>query len=253
MFKLNKRTNSISISDGDRESINSQIDSFYQKLSIAGKPTDKIDNISKLFKALLEHAAGTVEPEYSHQVTSHSIESFDENEKHAVLMEKIELFKSRIPGVNKETVDTPSALQIALDTCIDYDSSNLISSHQDSDKHAYLLMLLDKVREKLGDQVAVDAQIIEHALNETLKEHTPTEIEKEVIKEVEKPRGANEIRYTLTENERILITEIANRRFGRKKSPELESLDDLAKKLAFNDGSIFNLSGEFFTGVHWKR
>ena len=79
------------------------------------------------------------------------------------------------------------------------------------------------------------------------------EVEKEVVKTVEKTLENNQILLTLTDGENatidkkmLLLDEIKNRRFRKYKVEE--TIPELCEKLIFNDNSIFNLGGEFFTG-----
>jgi hypothetical protein len=46
----------------------------------------------------------------------------------------------------------------------------------------------------------------------------------------------------------ILLDEIAKRRQKKYKTETPESIPELIEKLVFNDGTIFNLHGEFHTG-----
>lgn len=86
------------------------------------------------------------------------------------------------------------------------------------------------------------------------KEPQTIEVEKEVVKTVERTFENNEILLTLTdegnktiEKKLILLNEIAKRR-NRKFGGTPEPVEALCEKMIFNDGTIFNLSGEFFTG-----
>lgn len=87
-------------------------------------------------------------------------------------------------------------------------------------------------------------------------ENTPEiiEVEKEVVKTVDKQLENNQILLTLKdegtktiEKKLILLQEISKRRH-KKYGGVPEPIEELCEKLIFNDGTIFNLSGEFHTG-----
>jgi len=96
--------------------------------------------------------------------------------------------------------------------------------------------------------------VLKTAIENAEKEPQTIEVEKEVVKTVEKQLENNQILLTLTdegnktiEKKLILLTEIAKRRY-KKYGGIPEPVEALCEKLIFNDGTIFNLSGEFFTG-----
>lgn len=95
--------------------------------------------------------------------------------------------------------------------------------------------------------------VLKTAIENAEKEPQTVEVEKEVVKTVEKTLENNQILLTLTDSENItvdkkmlLLDEIKNRRFRKYKVEE--TIPELCEKLIFNDGTIFNLAGEFFTG-----
>lgn len=70
------------------------------------------------------------------------------------------------------------------------------------------------------------------------------------VKEVPALVGENQLLITLTENptrQRAILREIASRRASRYKT-DPDTPEALAEKMIFNDGTIFNLGGEFYTG-----
>ena len=96
--------------------------------------------------------------------------------------------------------------------------------------------------------------VLKTAIEKAEIEPQTIEVEKEVVKTVEKQLENNEILLTLTdegnktiEKKLILLNEIAKRR-NRKFGGVPEPVEVLCEKLIFNDGTIFNLHGEFFTG-----
>lgn len=98
-----------------------------------------------------------------------------------------------------------------------------------------------------------DVEVLSEAMILAVKEPEIKEIEKEVIKTVPQELESNQILITLSndkmgtaENKLILLDEIQKRR--NKKFNQLEPIPELCEKLIFNDNSIFNLGGEFFTG-----
>lgn len=95
--------------------------------------------------------------------------------------------------------------------------------------------------------------ILKTAIENAEIEPQTIEVEKEVVKTVEKQLENNQILLTLTDSENItvdkkmlLLDEIKSRRFRKYKVEE--TIPELCEKLIFNDGTIFNLAGEFFTG-----
>jgi len=92
------------------------------------------------------------------------------------------------------------------------------------------------------------------AIKNAEKEPQTVQVEKEVVKTVEKQLENNEILITLSddgaktiEKKLILLQEISKRRY-KKYGGTPEPVEVLCEKMIFNDGTIFNLSGEFFTG-----
>lgn len=70
------------------------------------------------------------------------------------------------------------------------------------------------------------------------------------VKEVPTPVADNQLLITLTENpsrKRALLREISKRR-ADKYGNAPETPEELAEKMIFNDGTVFNLGGEFYTG-----
>lgn len=72
------------------------------------------------------------------------------------------------------------------------------------------------------------------------------------IKEIEVPVliSENQLLINFSENperKRELLLEISRRR-AEKYNTDLEPIEELAEKLLFNDGTVFNLGGEFYTG-----
>lgn len=108
--------------------------------------------------------------------------------------------------------------------------------------------------ENIGIAVAKPIiDVLKTAIENAEKQPQTVEVEKEVVKTVERTLENNEILLTLTDSENItvdkkllLLDEIKNRRFRKYKQEE--TIPELCEKLIFNDGTIFNLGGEFFTG-----
>lgn len=99
-----------------------------------------------------------------------------------------------------------------------------------------------------------DAEVLSGAMILAVKEPEIKEIEKEVIKTVPQELESNQILITLSndkmgsaENKLIVLEEIQKRR--NKKFKQLEPIPELCEKLIFNDNTIFNLGGEFYTGL----
>lgn len=77
----------------------------------------------------------------------------------------------------------------------------------------------------------------------------------ETTLEIEKELTDSQYIITLTdqpkapiEKKKILIDEIAKRRQSKYKFLTIESHSELMEKMIFNEGTIFNLHGEFYTG-----
>lgn len=96
--------------------------------------------------------------------------------------------------------------------------------------------------------------VLKTAIENAEKQPQTVEVEKEIVKTVEKQLENNEILLTLTddgaktiEKKLILLGEISKRRY-KKYGGIPEPIEVLCEKMIFNDGTIFNLSGEFHTG-----
>jgi hypothetical protein len=98
------------------------------------------------------------------------------------------------------------------------------------------------------DDNVTDDELITLVINKINKEpETKTETVTE-IKEVEKQLAENQIVIEVTERKLEILQEIAKRRAKKYRLEQLESLPVLAEKMIFNDGTVFNLSGELYTG-----
>lgn len=98
------------------------------------------------------------------------------------------------------------------------------------------------------DDNVTDDELITLVINKINKEpETKTETVTE-IKEVEKQLSDNQILIEVTDRKLEILQEIAKRRAKKYRLEKSESLPVLAEKMIFNDGTVFNLSGEFYTG-----
>lgn len=98
------------------------------------------------------------------------------------------------------------------------------------------------------DDNVTDDELITLVINKINKEpETKTETVTE-IKEVEKQLSDNQILIEVTDRKLEILQEIAKRRAKKYRLEQLESLPVLAEKMIFNDGTVFNLSGELYTG-----
>jgi len=102
-------------------------------------------------------------------------------------------------------------------------------------------------RELIKTAVSMFPKLIEE--NEILLSREPEikEVEKVITKEIS--LLSNQFIITLSEKEDILLNKISDNRKKRFKNVIQEQLPDLAKKMIFNDNVIFNLGGEFYTGI----
>lgn len=98
------------------------------------------------------------------------------------------------------------------------------------------------------DDNVTDDELITLVINKINKEpETKTETVTE-IKEVEKQLSDNQILIEVGDRKLEILQEISKRRAKKYRLEQLESLPVLAEKMIFNDGTVFNLSGEFYTG-----
>lgn len=98
------------------------------------------------------------------------------------------------------------------------------------------------------DDNVTDNELITLVINKINKKpETKTETVTE-IKEVEKQLSDNQILIEVTDRKLEILQEISKRRAKKYRLEQLESLPVLAEKMIFNDGTVFNLSGEFYTG-----
>lgn len=70
------------------------------------------------------------------------------------------------------------------------------------------------------------------------------------VKEVPALVGENQLLITITgdhSRKRAILREISKRRASKYKT-DPETPEELAEKMIFNDGTVFNLGGEFYTG-----
>lgn len=145
-----------------------------------------------------------------------------------------------------EPTNEVEAMEVALDSAVN--SVNELNT------------IVNEYRKQLSTAVNVvyendnftDDQLITTVINViNSKPETITETETVTeTKEVEKQLSENQLLLTLHPNwERKieLLNEIAKRR-AKKYSKDIEPIEVLAEKMIFNDGTIFNLGGEFYTG-----
>ncbi len=100
------------------------------------------------------------------------------------------------------------------------------------------------------------SEIIDSMVEFTKKSPEIKEVEKEVIKEVPVQLKSNQILVTLKDEPKRpiekklgILDEIHRRRAS--KMNVIETREELIEKLLFNDGTIFNLHGECYTGFHY--
>lgn len=143
-------------------------------------------------------------------------------------------------------------LSFAMAANITGEEKNTIPSFELDVEHQALMETISHAREKFGLPVeSLDAVVITNALDKSLNPPEPEVIEKtvEVEKEVEAAQPSNQVRFDLTDNELVLVQTISERRFAKRKADSIQSPSEICKQLAFNNGTILNLSGEFYTGV----
>jgi hypothetical protein len=133
------------------------------------------------------------------------------------------------------------------------DGFHLFSTENKETFEAMLVQLNDYATKQGFQQEALLVDVLKTAIENAEKQPQTIEVEKEVVKTVEKTLENNQILLTLTDGENatidkklLLLDEIKNRRFRKYKVEE--TIPELCEKLIFNDGTIFNLAGEFHTG-----
>lgn len=133
------------------------------------------------------------------------------------------------------------------------DGFQLITTENEVVFESLLVQLNDYAIKQGFQQETPIVDVLKTAIENAEKEPQTIEVEKEVVKTVERTLENNEILLTLTDSENItvdkkllLLDEIKNRRFRKYKKEE--TIPELCEKLIFNDGTIFNLAGEFHTG-----
>lgn len=71
----------------------------------------------------------------------------------------------------------------------------------------------------------------------------------EIEKTVERPLAENEVILSFNEKELMILNKIRSNRFAKRKVAQEETLQDLTHKMILNDNVVFNLGGEFYTGL----
>ncbi len=183
-------------------------------------------------------------------VINEKIKAFQEKKGTEILSIK-ELFTQLLVAATSENVPAISKTEENENTALDTNSIVLTGSIEE----------INELKGKLNDfteKHSIDAEtpqieIIDFALKTAMKTPEIIEVEKEVTKVVEKQLSENQILVTLTDDKNgtiekklILLDEISKRR-SRKLGIE-ETIPGLIEKMIFNDGTVFNLGGEFYTG-----
>jgi urease gamma subunit len=133
------------------------------------------------------------------------------------------------------------------------DGFQLITTENNVEFEAVVKEIVDYGYRQGVDEPFSIVSVLKTAIENAEKQPQTVEVEKEVVKTVEKTLENNQILLTLTDGENatidkklLLLDEIKNRRFRKYKVEE--TIPELCEKLIFNDGTIFNLAGEFHTG-----
>ena len=87
-------------------------------------------------------------------------------------------------------------------------------------------------------------------LIDSLKATKPETITETVTEFKEKELASNEFIVQMDDKQQILLQAIAARRQKKFKKNTPETYSELGKKMIFNDGTVFDLAGEFFTGLN---
>jgi len=128
-----------------------------------------------------------------------------------------------------------------------------VNNVSDSVINDELQTLIDECHNVIGyDEIKTLPEILRDLLEiiSTPLEPAPTvEIEKEVIKEVEKPLGENDILVQLEPLQKEVLEKIARFRVRYKLDDERTPLDVLIKRMIFNTGTLKNDHGAFVTGI----
>lgn len=106
------------------------------------------------------------------------------------------------------------------------------------------------------EEIPSDEQLYSDLLEIINMEPDPNELpvkEIEVIKEVEKPLGENEILVDLTANQHELLQKIARWRGQTKRDEQTLPISKLIKMMVFNEGTLTNDHGYFETGLSSKK
>lgn len=189
-----------------------------------------------------------------YQITGNQI-TFRVNEEEKELFNQFAI--SRQTQENKEFT---SAKQIILDLLSLVNNQNNSVTNENktenvelSEENKEVLSIKEQLIESIGyTDIPTEKQLLTDLLDiiNTPLEPAPTvEIEKEVIKEVERKLGVNEILVNLSTPQRELLETIARWRLMQKKDSVRLSLEKLIKRMVFNAGTLSNYHGEFETGI----
>ena len=112
--------------------------------------------------------------------------------------------------------------------------------------------------QKLDIEAFNEFHLLEHeqTIENTLKKaidlameiKEPVEVEKELIKEVQKPLSENEILIELSDDEIMIVEAISQNRAKALKN-EAVSRSEMVHQLALAQSTVFNWSGSFYTGL----
>lgn len=161
-------------------------------------------------------------------------------------------FKELLLTLLTDALNTENAENKEIEKTVP-DGFQLITDENEAENNLVRSMLFEYADNNGITSGSTIVDVLKTAIENAVKEPQTVEVEKEVVKTVEKQLENNQILLTLTDSENItvdkkllLLDEIKNRRFRKYKQEE--TIPELCEKLIFNDGTIFNLAGEFHTG-----
>lgn len=222
MFQFKKRVNSLSLSS-------TQTDTYNNALTLLQEKHGECNSINEVFALLMQLAV------------SPATDSTAENDR---LLSEVERLTAENTAL-KESTPEPTELATTVvdllgDRYADKDPVIILRAAQ-TDLNTIFERNLD-----LKEQVSACNEEINslRAENEELKN-----IDLEIPEATPFTPDPQDIYIQLSQDQRTILTTIANNRFNKQKDPKLLSHSELAQMMVFNRGNLYNWHGEIYTGL----
>lgn len=219
MYQITKRVNSLTIPEHEHAGVNEMLKKFQTKFG-------ESQGMKELFFSLLSNSIKEI-PLENKEIPLEISELQAENKR--LLLEISELQTKISAENNSNSIELQENQRIVT---IDENLQNEIDDFN-----------LDFMASKLEPTLE---ETIESLLQEVRTE--PEIIEKEITKEVKAPLKENEILIELSDDECLIVDAIAENR-AKKLKNEPVTRAEMVHQLALTKSTVFNWSGEFYTGL----